>query len=83
MQKIGIMHKSLLFIINLLQLKVGCQYWFFFSLLTSTWNSVNCVDVLVVKDIEYANIADIIIERSFDGSQGNKSSKCLNAFERR
>ena len=44
---------------------------------TSTRNTVNYVDGSIVKDIECSNLASVTLERSFDGSQDNESSKCF------
>ena len=42
-----------------------------------TRNTVNCVDGSIVKDIKCSNLAGVTLERSFDGSQDNESSKCF------
>ena len=39
-------------------------------------NSLDCVDDFVV-DIKWSNLADVIAEKSFDGSQDNESSECF------
>ena len=44
---------------------------------TGTRNTINCVDGSIVKDIECSNLAGVTLERSFDGSQDNESSKCF------
>ena len=44
---------------------------------TGTRNTVNCVDDSIVKDIKCSNLAGVTLERSFDGSQDNESSKCF------
>ena len=46
-------------------------------LLTSTRNSVDCVDGSIVEDIECFDLVDVTLERSFDGSQDNESSECF------
>ena len=43
---------------------------------TGTKNNIDCVDDSVV-DIKCSNLADVIVEKSFDGSQDSESSKCF------
>ena len=43
---------------------------------SGTENSVDCVDDSVV-DIKCSNLADVIVEKFFDGSQDSESSECF------
>ena len=43
---------------------------------TGSENSVDCVDDSVV-DIKYSNLADVTVEKSFDGSQDSESTECF------
>lgn len=44
---------------------------------TGTGNSAHSIDDSVVGDIECSSLADVTIERSFDGLQDNGSSQCF------
>ncbi|XP_059459456.1 uncharacterized protein LOC132189009 isoform X2 [Corylus avellana] len=44
---------------------------------TGTGNSADSIDDCVVGDIECSGLADVTIERSFDGLQDNGSSQCF------
>ena len=43
---------------------------------TGSENSVDCVDDSVV-DIKYSNLANVIVEKFFDGSQDSESFECF------
>ena len=43
---------------------------------SGTENSVDCVDDSAV-DIKCSNLADVTVEKSFDGSQDSESTECF------
>ena len=43
---------------------------------TGTKNNVDCVDDSAV-DIKCSNLADVTVEKSFDGSQDSESTECF------